>query len=718
MKQLTINPLKFRMNKAFAVLLATLVFNAPHLILAQTAEEEIVTLSEYVVETSDDKGYGVAHSIGTTRTNTRLIDIPQTISVITDEFIEDTGAVNYIDAAEYMSGISRQVIEDRFLIRGRSASGTFTDGIPDYNDSEHGTNPVLYQRVEFLKGPSAIVYGSHSSGGIVNRVRKAPQFVAAASVSGSIGSHDWYGFDADITGPLGKHFAYRVIGSFLDHKGDHPSFFRERKGVFPMLTWTPSDKTIVRFVGEFTSDERWWYKGHHMVLRDENGRFSSDSQTTEKVLGWTWSAAPSTTNYENDKEAYRISWEQQIGDNLRFNAVLNRRTWIHDRPELVPRGINSDNETVNRLFRNILREDTSVTQALDISYKFEAGPTKHRLLAILQYVRRDFFDLWYQNSFIDGTAQINIFDPISTYEFELFADGDPFLSRNRQTENDTFNISFQDEIKMFDERLIVVGGARYDSFDRRFDDFLRVGEETADSGDQWTYKAGVVGKIRDDISIYFNFAQTFSPNFSFQPDGTPLKPLIGDVNEIGIKTALWEGAVNLQLAFYDLVDKNISGPHPNPDLSAAGWRAQSDHRSMEGVEIDMNLVLFNNWRIMTSGHFISVDQSDNRVQRSWPKQKYGFFTRYDFTSGPLDGLQIGGGGFYTGSIPGDGGNSFFYGRYWHFDALVRYRLNEHTSFTLNVTNVANERYFNRGINRNIIIVNDPRFVKFKATYTW
>ena len=680
---------------------------------ATTAEDEVVTLSEFVVHAEGDRGYSVANAIGTTRTNTRLVDIAQTVSIATGEFMEDVGVVNMIEALKYLPGVNQQVDQDRFLIRGRSALGAFTDGIPDFVQSSSGVIPFQYERIEILKGPSAIVYGSHSPGGIINRVRKIPSFRPKHLVSATFGNEAHYQADVDFTGPISKKLAYRLIGSVMDREGENTFDYRRRWGLFPMLTYVPADRTTLRFVGEYFSDVGWYPKLNHFLLRDENGGFSTNSAFSDAVLPREFSTAEPISYHDDEKILVRFAWEQSISENLNLNWVVNARWWDHYRPEMVGRGAQRNNLFVNRLWRVIHRNNFQFVTALDAVWKFKTGPVNHKLLGKLQYVDADNRE---DRLGVSSTPPLELANPV--YGFDGF-DHNPRVTRDIQSTGNNFSVSLQDEMRFLEDRFIVVGGVRYDDFETG--GFNHVSGKASDPGvgDHVSFKFGAIHKWREDSSVYYNFSETFEPDFSRNPDGTGFKPQVGKIHEVGIKASLLNERINLGVAGYTQIIENIKALHPDPLLAEQGFRVQSEEQTVDGIEVEAHLNPTDNWRLYFSSAWISVTHPDDLIQRTQPKETYAFFTRYGFEDGgALSGLQIGGGLYYSGARPGDSGNSFFLPSFWSADVMMRYQVNPRTVLTLNVNNVTDERFINRSINRNQLLNNLPRSIRLKVVYTW
>src|SRR5690606_691591 len=121
-----------------------------------------------------------------------LIDTPQAVNVINQEFMKDAVPSELYDVLKYVSGIGLESnVGDSVMIRGYTVRGQYTDGLADnQNQSQAGAEPFLFERLEIMKGPSALIYGSHATGGVLNRVRKAPDFKTRGEVAAMFGNHN------------------------------------------------------------------------------------------------------------------------------------------------------------------------------------------------------------------------------------------------------------------------------------------------------------------------------------------------------------------------------------------------------------------------------------------------------------------------------------------------------------------------------------------------
>src|SRR6185436_18258359 len=180
--------------------------------------DETVTLKEFIVTDSADLGYSTPNAIGLTRSNEALIDTPQTINVLNQQFLQDFNPVELADVYQLVPGVTIESnVGDSTMIRGYTVRDQFTDGMVDnQNQSQMGAEPYQYERIEVLKGPAGLVYGSTNIGGLTNRVRKAPKWKPRGELAVTYGSFKYTKTEFDYTTPIGKNFATRLVATYFD----------------------------------------------------------------------------------------------------------------------------------------------------------------------------------------------------------------------------------------------------------------------------------------------------------------------------------------------------------------------------------------------------------------------------------------------------------------------------------------------------------------------
>lgn len=671
---------------------------------------EVVQLSEFTVSAERDLGYATTNAIGVTRTNTAIIDTPQAVNVINQEFLRDAVASELFDVLKYVSGVSIESnVGDSVMIRGYTVRGQYTDGLSDnQNQTQAGAEPFLFERLEVLKGPSALVYGSHATGGVLNRVRKTPQWQSRGEAAVTLGNHAQRKAELDYTAPLNDQFAYRLIGVWREedlNNGVNTRFsWFERWNLYPMITWRPLPRVQVKVVGEFMHEEGFKHWGDNAQFAP----FAPNGPTTFGRLPRDFTFSDPWATNDNDKRAVWAAVEAQLAPNwsLRLAGYVN--DWKHDVHDILPAGMQANNTLMNRTGRFIYNYDFDQTIALDSIASLKLGPSDHKLLFIAQHYEAD-------ND--TGTLSANappplaIFDPVYNYTALV----NPRLTANTNSQGESQSVSVQDHARFFEDRIQLIGGARWDKYRSHADNLLTGVRGPRNRGDTWTYKAGAVWKPLKDLSFFYNYAETFTPNFGNNPDGSTYVPSYGVVNELGLKTALREGRITATVSVFDLELQNIITGHPDPALSSAGWRVQHTKQTTKGVEADVILSLVPGWDLSLAGSALDMALPGGLIPRNAPEQTLAAWTRYKFQDGALKGLVIGGGWNRKGRSPAEAGNLIWFPAFSTFDAFAQYHWNKYR-FSLNVSNVADKWYLSRGINRNIFWSGPERLIKFRVSY--
>jgi len=212
-------------------------------------------------------GYVATRSATGTKTDTPILEIPQTINVVTAEQVQTQGARNLTQALRYTPGLNvagftdRNAIADEITSRGFAPTPLYLDGayLP-YAGSLGGApqiDPYTLERIEVLKGPSSVLYGQNQPGGIINMVSKRPTTEQRSQVKLGAGSYDRVNGAFDTSGPIDdqKEFTYRIVG--VGKKGgqqvDHTH--SERMLLAPSLTWTPNDDTSLTLLAQIQRDD-------------------------------------------------------------------------------------------------------------------------------------------------------------------------------------------------------------------------------------------------------------------------------------------------------------------------------------------------------------------------------------------------------------------------------------------------------------------------------
>ena len=231
-------------------------------------------------------GYFAAGTSSALKMNTKLIDLPQSVTIVTQQQLQDRNSISLGQALAYVPGVNVAQGEgqrDQVTIRGQNTSSDFyLDNVRD--DAEYYRDLYNIQSVEVLKGPSAVTFGRGGAGGVVNRVTKKADGIRTRNIEFSTGSFGRKRVTMDVGDKLNDELAYRVNGLYEQSYGYRNFYKLERWGINPTLTWKPTDKTIISTQYEHFRDRRVLDRGIPSVNYLDALSHSSDGSNTYRTF--------------------------------------------------------------------------------------------------------------------------------------------------------------------------------------------------------------------------------------------------------------------------------------------------------------------------------------------------------------------------------------------------------------------------------------------------
>lgn len=659
---------------------------------AMETEEEI----EIVVTGEQEEGYVVDNATTATRTDTPLRDIPQSVQVIPQQVLEQQQVIQLRDAARNVSG----VIEgsnfgnsgDAFLIRGFLGNNILLDGI-ELGSRNLGTNSSFREtanidRVEVLKGPASVLYGTVEPGGIINVVTKQPLASPFYEVELQAGNFGLFRPSIDLSGPLNsdRTLLYR-LNAVYQNADDFRDFDQgiERVFIAPVLKWVISDNTNLTFNFEYLYDERPFDRGL-TAFGDEVADIPFDRILSE----------PDDINIREQYVAgyrleHRFSENWQLRNAFRFISTERTTRAFQNRGNL--------NEATGDLARSIDDQNGTLEgYALQTNLigKFSTGPINHTLLFGIDLSKET-------NDFDNRSAAtrsiINIFNPIygtpRPSREELGITGNRVLFGGTVK---TLGLYVQDQIALADNLKLLAGG-RFDLVDQ--DSFFTsisagniLSDTTAQQQDEaFSPRLGIVYQPVEPLSLYASYSRSFAPNSGTTVNGDILEPTRGTQYEIGVRGEFIERRLTANLAAYYLTKSNVAATDPNnPDFRIATGEQRS-----QGIELDVIGEIRPGWNIIASYAYIDAEITKdegsllegNRLA-GVPEHVASLSSTYEIQSGSLQGLGFGLGLFFVGERQ-DFDNSFEVPSYLRTDASIFYRRNNWRA-ALNVRNLFNNDY--------------------------
>ncbi|MCD5987228.1 TonB-dependent siderophore receptor [Pseudomonas sp. CDFA 553] len=623
------------------------------------------------------------------KTNTPLIEIPQSISVVTRKQMEDQGAQTVTDALRYVPGVKVEAYGldpkgfDWLYIRGFNGQSTsdYLNGLRQQNNSYafFRSEPYAFDRIDVVKGPSSTLFGQGDAGGIINRVSKKPEVNHVNEVQLSVGNYDRRQGQFDLGGALDdqQHFLYRVVGSVRDSNtqvdyDDGHEVKDDRLYIAPSFTWAPDEDTSLTFLSDF--------------LRDRNGgslfAYSTpNGHTTDTLMG-----DHSFNHLNQDQYSFGYEFRHRFDDTWEFrqNARYGQVDVIFQ--NLLPFSV--DTSTGNTI-RGADRFDQHMnTFALDnqLQADFQTGPFTHKLLTGVDYTWQDADVTRWR---VRG-PDLNVYNPIYGQPVTRPTKANSIGSIDYDQTIEQIGGYIQDQIK-FDDHWILTAGGRYDYVRNDLDN--HVADPTNQKDNAFTGRLGLTYLTEFGMAPYVSYSESFAPNTGLDSSGNAFDSSEAHQWEAGVKYQPTD-AILMTLAAYDLTKTNVLTQDPgNTAFSVANGEQQS-----RGIEAEVKAKLDQNWDLIASYTYTKAEiTKSNRGDEgnrpaNVPKHMASAWLNYTFHDTILNGLSLGGGARYTGVLYGDNANTFHIDNYTLFDASASYPLNKSVTVSLNAQNLLDEKY--------------------------
>lgn len=687
-------------------LLGLALIALPGLAVAQTtAPTDAVNLPpltvQGIVPADETEGYRAPRSSSATKTDTPLIDVPQTVVAMPKQLLEDTGATNVEKALDYVGGISKgnnfgglnlYEMNLRGLKTTNSAKNGFTTG-RRYDATSDAAN---IEQVDVLLGPSASLYGRGDPGGFVNIVTKKPLTENFTILQGSIGSYGLYRGTMDANAILSEdksllgraNLAVESRDSFRDHVDSERQFFA------PVLTWQPNGNNRLTIEAEAINDERVFDRGVVAV----NGRLGVIP--ISRFLG-----EPSDGRIENRNYMASARLEHEFSDDWTLRAAMQAKNGSMYGYATEPNTLNATTGVLTR--RRALRDYTwhSATTQFEAVGNLETGGIGHTLLAGLEYERAVSSELFSRAN----VNAINIYNPVYSPSSATL---NP-VSDLKDT-SDNYALYLQDQISLT-EQLEAQLGFRADWYEQDFANRVS-GKSVPQSRQGFSPRAGLTYKVIPDVALYTSVAKSFRPvmdshtGFTTAAGDQPFEPETGLGYEAGVKTELLDKRLNATASVFHLTKKNVLATNP----ADSNTYVQTGEVRSKGFDLNLTANLLPEWRVLAGYAYIDAEVTKDttiavgtRLQNI-PMHSFGLWSVYEFLHGPMKGFGFGGGVNAVADRAGSSSNDgFLMPGYAKVDLLGFYRITEAAKLSLNITNLFDTEYYERALGPLRVVPGEP-----------
>lgn len=670
------------------------------------------------------------------KTDSALVEVPQTINVVTADEIKARGAQTVTQALRYTPGITGGGFSDRVKIfdeptsRGITPVPLYLDGLhlPYGGGSTGGAlqiEPYSLERIEVLKGPASVLYGQNQPGGIVNMVSKRPTLEPVHEVVLKAGSYDQMGVGVDVGGPLDEQgtLLYRLTGLVNDSNSSIDYAQQKRQFLAPSLTWLPNEDTSLTLFAQYQRDdavpEAQGLPALGTVFNNPNGRISrdlflgepgvNDYKRNQYALGYELSHRLNDVWTLKQNARYAVVDDHYTAPLHGYRFVNNPVTGADDKRYMTRYGV--DWSQTNKVFGV-----DNIAQA-----EFDSGPLKHTLITGLDYYR---FNSKFKGLYDYNPPIIDIFNPVHGQPLNF---GNLYRWDNTITQTGLY---MQDQIKL-DQWVLVLGG-RYD--------WTEVDNKEPVSGahsnvrdSAFTGRAGLVYLFDNGLAPFISYAESFQPVSGRDVSGKPFEATTGKQYEIGLKFQPPGQQSFVQLSVYQLDQENML----TTDLDNPGFNGQTGAVRSTGVELEGKASLNKSLDIIASVSRNDIEytkdndgRQGNHLAGSSPLTASAWVNYTFLGDTPLGGFGAGLGVRYVRSSPGTEypgtatAPSFDVPSFTVYDARLSYDLGQSplglkgVKVDMNVENLDDKKYVANCTSNWDCYYGDGRTMTTSLTYNW
>jgi catecholate siderophore receptor len=690
----------------------------PGLSMADTSSKDHlyhkrIELHEIEVKDNLAKTYLKKTTSTATKTDTRIRDIPQSISVITEEQIKDQSLLGLKDAIQYSPGVMAGQGEgnrDSIWFRGnQSTSDLFVDGVRD--DVQYYRDLYNIDRVEVLMGPNGMIFGRGGVGGVINRVVKEATWENKNEIKIQGGAYDHKRSSVDLNNRIDETLAVRVNTMIEDSGSFRQGVESERKAINPTFTFKPSDKTKVVVGMEYFNDKRTSDRGIPSV---DNGLKSYPYSTSRSTFFGNASQSPNEAIVKNGYAIIDHTFDNgvSIKNHTRFSDYDKYYQNVYANGQ-----VNGGNVKISGYYDNTQRQN--FFNQTDLTYNFKTGSVKHRLLTGLEIGLQE-----NENYRINATSDtpISASNPFTALTFNS--------SRYRNTSTDVSNqaIYFQDQISL-NEQYQIIAGLRYDQFKTKYND-IKDSSNSATINDQFlTPRIGLVYKPIEPVSLYTNYSLSYLPRTgeqltSLTPTNKSFDPEKFTNIEAGIKYDLLQ-SFSISSSIYRLERSKmaITDPsHPSTNIILV------DGQVTKGFELGVAGKLFDSYSMYGGYTYqdaeITKNQGTGLTQITSgtslghvPEHTFSLWNKYEINETWSAALGIVSRSDMYAATPTTSTAVKLPG-YARLDAAIYANINKQTKLQLNIENLLDKTYYQSAHNNYNIMYGYPLTARATVTYTF
>jgi len=614
---------------------------------AQTAEAASpVTLAPVVVTSERDTSYLEPDTRSATKTDTPVVDTQQSISVINRERLDAQGVLTVQDALRYSAGVRSDAYGidsrgDDAFIRGTSFT-QYLDGLRQYTGffSAGRVDAYTLDRVEIVRGPSSVLFGQGTTGGLISLVSKQPLATARHEVEVQLGSDARKQIAFDSTGPLTKDgvWSYRLIGNLREANSQLHYAPDDHRLLQPSLRWQPSADTRWTLIGNLQTDNggsTLAFTPHEgTLLSSPNGRISTRLFASE----------PDFDAYNTEQQSITSLFEHRfdktwsVTQNLRYShGEVDYRTLY---PDVFSNPANpfldAERRTVARFGYASLEERDYLTTDSRVEARFNFAGLSHRVLVGVDYSKAE-GDSASGGSFV--ATPFDLYTPVYGLPFDR-----PVAVDEPGTSSMQSGVYVQDQIE-YGSHWLGTLGLRRDRATTKVEGSDKISDSAT------TARAGLMYRFANGVQPYASYSESFQPFDYVDFFGKPYKPLRGKQSEVGVKVQPVGSKTLITATLFDLRETNRLSPDPAEAFNSI----QLGSAKSRGAELEATTQIARNLDLIGTYTYTDLTVSDGSLVAGVPLHQASLWASTKFAIAGIPGFNLGAGARYIGQTTDESG---------------------------------------------------------------
>lgn len=674
------------------------------------------------------RGYVAEQSRVGTKTNTSILETPQSVSVITREQMDTQQPVSSSSALRYTAGATSEKYGgyggylDITRIRGVDAD-YYLDGLRIISNPGSWLpqiDPYSLERIEVLRGPASAIYGQGTGGGIVNQISRKPQDVALHELNFQYGSFNRKQIGFDSTGPINDDgtFLYRFTASGLDTEGQVENTRHKRLYVVPSLTWQPNLQTSWTVIAMYSQEpELPNYNSLPAAVLGLDGSLYPQINRRRNFTDMNFENSSRQQSFLSSLFEYDFENSWRLVSNARYMYVksdiqrgvvygyqeVNGSPQLKGYYELTPAKVNTFSMD-NHLIGNVEWGDMTHTILMGVDYA--KGTLKNELYSVGPILLDPYGSQYRPNIVPDFTASRLA----------------PWKVKQEFTRVGAY---LQDQMAYDRWRLVLSARHDWSQIDDETHSYSPTSRVSKQDDTKWSGRAGLSYQFDIGLAPYISYATSFDPLLGTDYQGEPFVPVESEQTEVGIKFHPANSSTLLTAAVFQLEQTNVK----TSDADHLGFNTQAGKVRTRGLDLQATTEIVSNLNLIANYTYLDNELvKDTSYQgkslTQTPKHSASIWMDYLIDYDAFSGLKLGGGVRYLGKSFGDPSNDFEVPSATVIDLAATYQLDSLSSelsgatLAFNVSNLTDKQYVASCTSRLYCFVGQERSMIATLSYRW